>query len=87
MRHSLTLMLSRWLSPTIAAAYLTTTAGGLRALTKLGKIPPPNYQLGPRRPRWDRLALDAAMRAALVGRYSTDPDVLIALMRQQSASE
>jgi hypothetical protein len=52
----------RWLNPDEAARYLCVRPSDLRRLVKGGKIPPASYNLGPRLPRYDRLALDAAMR-------------------------
>jgi excisionase family DNA binding protein len=51
----------RWLTPTELAEYLSVSKPGLSDLVKSAKLPPPSYQLGPRSPRWDRLAIDAHM--------------------------
>lgn len=51
---------TRWLDPEAAAQYICVRTDALRRLVKQGRIPAPSYALGPRSPRWDRLALDAA---------------------------
>ena len=51
----------RWLRPEDCARYLGKPVGALRQLVREGRIPAPSYQLGPRQPRWDRLALDSRM--------------------------
>lgn len=64
--------LPRWLDSSATAHYLSTHPGALPRLVKAHRIPAPNYALGPRSPRWDRLALDSALD---VGAASTDPDI------------
>lgn len=51
----------RWLSARRAAEYLDVRPDALQRLVKLGRIPAPSYQLGPRLPLWDRLELDRAL--------------------------
>ncbi len=46
-------------------------------MVKTGRIPEPSYHLGPRRPRWDRFALDAAMTGSLASIGSTNADLAI----------
>ena len=65
-------MTGRWLDVERAAEHLRVRPEEVRRLTLAGKIPAPSYQLGPRRPRWDREALDAAMRNAFTGQNSLD---------------
>lgn len=48
----------RWLCARDTADYICVRVGDLSRLVKQGRIPAPAYQLGPRQPRWDRLALD-----------------------------
>lgn len=48
----------RWLSARDTADYICVRVGDLSCLVKQGRIPAPAYLLGPRQPRWDRLALD-----------------------------
>lgn len=50
----------RWLNSKQAASYtgFSRTRQFLLAV-KTGKLPQPTYPLGPRSPRWDRVALDA----------------------------
>ena len=50
----------RWLNSEETARYLCVRSDALGRLVRTGRIPAPNYQLGPRQPRWDRLALDSA---------------------------
>lgn len=51
---------ARWLDADATAEYLCVRVTRLQALVKERRIPPANYALGPRSPRWDRAALDAA---------------------------
>lgn len=63
---------ARWLDPDAAARYLSVRSNALSRLVRAGRIPAPDYTLGPRSPRWDRLALDAAFDG---GAASTDPRI------------
>lgn len=49
----------RWLDREACAAYVSVRVDELPRLVKRGLLPSPSYHLGPRCPRWDRLALDA----------------------------
>jgi hypothetical protein len=49
----------RWLDRDACAAYVSVRVDELPRLVKRGLLPAPIYHLGPRCPRWDRLALDA----------------------------
>ena len=49
----------RWLDREACAAYVSVRVDELPRLVRRGKLPAPSYHLGPRCPRWDRLALDA----------------------------
>lgn len=49
----------RWLTSRDTADYICVRVGDLSRLVKDGRIPAPAYNLGPKQPRWDRLALDA----------------------------
>ncbi len=49
----------RWLDAEAAADYISVRPDALMRMAKEGRIPAPCYPLGPRRPRWDRLALDS----------------------------
>ncbi len=49
----------RWLNPEDAAAYIGERVDRLPRLRKAGKLPEPSTHLGPRKPRYDRVALDA----------------------------
>lgn len=53
-----------WLPPHAAAAHLGLTIDAFRRRVKAGHLPAPSLKLGPRNPRWDRAALDAAMTSA-----------------------
>jgi hypothetical protein len=48
----------RWLDPEHAADYIGVRMPQLNKMAKDGLVKP-NYMLGPRRPRYDRLELDA----------------------------
>jgi hypothetical protein len=50
---------TRWLDREACAAYVSVRVDELPRLVKRGLLPAPSYHLGPRCPRWDRLALDA----------------------------
>lgn len=70
----------RWLSPEAAADYLDIRVDYLPRLVKTGRIPAPEYQLGPRTPRYDRLKLDEVMGGpAMEG--TTDPDKALEIFR------
>ena len=60
----------RWLDPEATAAYISVRIDALGRLVRQRRIPAPDYTLGPRSPRWDRLALDAVFDG---GTASTDP--------------
>jgi hypothetical protein len=53
-----------------AAHHLSVRPDCLARLVRQGRIPRPNYALGPRSPRWDVEALDAAFSRGIV---PTDP--------------
>lgn len=61
----------RWLDAEGAAAYISVRVDELARLRRAGKLPPPSCHLGPRKPRYDRLALDALFAG---GTASTDID-------------
>lgn len=50
----------RWLSQQAVAVYLGVSVRQLQILAKQGRVPV-SYLLGPRSPRYDRMAIDAAM--------------------------
>lgn len=54
----------RWLRTEEAAAYVMLSKAGFLRRVKVGKLPPPSYALGPHTPRWDREAIDTAMKGA-----------------------
>ena len=51
----------RWLDAPAAAAYLSLREDAFLRAVKAGTCPQASRHLGPRTPRWDREALDAAM--------------------------
>ena len=55
---------ARWLNPEEAARYVGLTSDAFRRRVKAATMPQPTYAHGPRNPRWDRVALDAAMTGA-----------------------
>lgn len=61
----------RWLDQEAAADYISVRPDALPRLVKAGRIPQPVYPIGPRQPRWDRLALDSHFQG---GPASTDPE-------------
>ena len=63
---------ARWLDRDRTANHICVRVYQLRRLVKSGKIPTPSYHLGPRLPRWDRLALDAAMGGSVAPTGSTN---------------
>ena len=62
----------RWLDPVAVARYISVRVDALPRLVKEGRLPEPSRRLGPRSPRWDREALDAAFDG---GAASTDPRI------------
>lgn len=65
---------TRWMNPEQTARYISVRVDALSRLVRQGRIPRPNYDLGPRSPRWDRLALDAAFEG---GSASTNIDEMV----------
>ena len=65
-------MSERWLDAEGAARYISVRPDALQRLVRQGRVPRPDYALGPRRPRWDRMALDAVFETGIC---STDPRV------------
>lgn len=49
----------RWLDRDALAVYISVRVDEVRKLLRAGKLPAPSYHLGPKSPRWDRLAVDA----------------------------
>lgn len=75
---------ARWLDIDATARYLSVRADALPRLVKQGRIPEPNYLLGPRMPRWDRDALDAAFDA---GAESTNTRSAVHALAQKLATQ
>jgi hypothetical protein len=51
----------RWLGPKALARYIGRDSKTLSALVQSGKLPKPTYHLGPKSPRYDRMAVDAML--------------------------
>lgn len=64
----------RWMDATETAKYICVRVDALPRLVRQGRIPRPHYDVGPRSPRWDRLALDAAFEG---GSASTNIDEMV----------
>jgi hypothetical protein len=64
----------RWLDPEQTAAYISVRVDQIRRLERAGKLPGASYHLGPRRPRYDRLKIDAMFDG---GTASLDPDAAL----------
>ena len=77
----------RWLDIDGAAAYLHVRPDELRRLVRQGRIPEPSRQLGPRRPRWDRIALDAVMEGKAASAAANSADAAVEAMRARFAKE
>ncbi len=71
---------ARWLDRQAAAAYIHVKESSLSRLVKAGRIPAPSRHLGPKQPRWDRLALDAAFQGGIA---STDPNQVFEAIAQK----
>jgi len=64
----------RWLDRDALAHYVSVRVDEIPRLVKSGRLPAPSFHLGPRSPRWDRLALDACFDGGVA---STDPDIAV----------
>ena len=53
---------ARWLDSEATARRLCVRVDRLSRLVRAGKIPKPDYHLGCRSPRWDKLAIDAVFQ-------------------------
>jgi hypothetical protein len=67
-------MTSRWLDRDALAAHISVRPDAIARLQKAGRLPVPSYHLGPRQPRWDRDAVDAALNGGVA---STDPNLAV----------
>jgi hypothetical protein len=52
---------TRWLSPKALGRYLGRDPKTLPELVRVGKLPRPTYHLGPKSPRYDRVAVDSML--------------------------
>ena len=66
--------LARWLDRDALAARICVRVDAIARLQKAGRLPAPSYHLGPRQPRWDRDAVDAAFAGGVA---STDPTMAV----------
>ena len=74
----------RWLDARTTAEYICVRPDALLRLVKQGRLPAPCYRLGPRQPRWDRLALDAWFLGESEG---SDIDAAVATIVQKILAE
>lgn len=65
---------ARWLDSEATAKYISVRVAALPRLVRAGRIPQPTYDIGPRSPRWDKLALDATFEG---GSASTNLDQMV----------
>jgi hypothetical protein len=65
---------ARWMDAEATAKYISVRIDALPRLVRQGRIPRPTYDIGPRSPRWDRLALDATFEG---GSTSTNIDQMV----------
>lgn len=70
----------RWLDAASTADYINARVADLPRYVKQGRIPEPSYELGPRQPRWDRLALDRRFEGQAA---SADPEQVMAAVAQR----
>lgn len=63
---------ARWLDSEQTAAYICVRVDRLPRLAKAGKIPKPDYSLGVRSPRWDRVAIDKSFGSGAGSRATMD---------------
>jgi hypothetical protein len=68
--------------PDAAADYLDVRVDALPRLVRAGRVPAPDYSLGPRSPRYDRQALDKRMVGGVASR---DPDQALEAWRAKKA--
>jgi hypothetical protein len=75
---------ARWLDREAAARHIRVKEAALAGLVRDGLIPAPSYRLGPKSPRWDRLALDAAFEGGVA---STDPSIAVQALAEAIIKE
>lgn len=56
--------LKRWLPPQDVAERIGVRFDEIARLRRAGKLPEPSFHLGPRKPRYDRIAIDALFTKA-----------------------
>ena len=74
----------RWLNAEATARYICVRVDALQRLVRQGRIPKPNYSLGPRSPRWDREALDSAFNG---GTASTNVRLAVEALVQEISQQ
>ena len=75
-----TVLEPRWLDREEAAKYICVRVDDMARLERSGRLPQASYHLGPRTPRWDRLALDAVFSGAPASVASTDTSTAVAAL-------
>lgn len=75
---------ARWLDADGVARHLSVKVSAIPRLVRDLRIPKPNYALGPRHPRWDREALDAAFNG---GEDSTNARLAVEALASQEAQK
>lgn len=58
----------RWLDREALARHVSVRVDYVPRLVRQGKLPAPSLHLGPKQPRWDREAVDAAFGGGLASR-------------------
>lgn len=74
----------RWLDADAAADYLSLRVDAFLRAVNAGTIPKPSRHLGPRRPRWDRDALDSVM---IGGTASTNTRIAVDALAEEIEAE
>lgn len=74
------LLPARWLDRDALAVHICVRVDELPRLLRAGKLPEPSYHLGPKSPRWDRLAVDARFAGSVA---SLDPSTAVAALVQE----
>lgn len=77
-------MSERWIPACEAARRLRISEARLVRLVKDGALPKPSYTCGPRSPRYDLAALDAAMAASSA---AMDPDAMVEVYIAKEAAK
>lgn len=73
---------ARWLDRDALARHICVRVDAIARLQRAGRLPPASYHLGPRQPRWDRDAVDAAIAGGVA---SSDPRTAINALAEEIA--